>query len=103
MRAHFVFTRDFNIMRLALICAAALLASSSLAAAAEPTANTSGAVAKKEDIAKKTRKVCRREMPTGSTIRKRVCRAVPVTNEESEAAREPQAGTAQSENVAANR
>ena len=90
-------------MRLALFCAAALLASSSLAAAAETATNSSGAVVKKEDAVKKTRKVCRREMPTGSTIRKRVCRTVPVASEGSEAAREPQAGAAPSENAAANR
>ena len=89
-------------MRLALICAAALLASSSLATAADPAENSSAVAAKKGDTAKKTRKVCRREMPTGSTIRKRVCRTVPV-DEPSEAVREPQAGAASGEAAAVNR
>ena len=88
-------------MRLALIFAATALASSSLAAAAAPADNSATVSAKKGDAAKKTRKVCRREMPTGSTIPKRVCRSVPV-NEPTEAVREPQAGTA-GEGAAANR
>ena len=89
-------------MRLALICAAAALATASLGYAAEPALAASNATATKEPKAKKTRKVCRREEPTGSTIPKRVCRTVPVT-EDAEAAREPQSRGGSSESAAANR
>ena len=90
-------------MRLALICATAALATASLGAAAEPASAPTTATASKDAKAKKTRKVCRREQPTGSTIAKRVCRTVPVEVEGAQAPREAQPGQASAEGAAANR
>jgi hypothetical protein len=89
-------------MRLALICAAAMLASSSLAQAADTAENAAVAATAKGDAAQKTRKVCRREMPTGSTIPKRVCRTVPVASQTTKPAGEQQVA-ASGENGSANR
>ena len=91
MRADFVFRREFNIMRLALICAAAALATASLGSAAEPASAPTTVTASKEAKAKKPRKVCRRETSTGSTIPKRICRTV---EEPAEPAKEASAAPA---------
>lgn len=90
-------------MRIALICAAATLATSSFVFAAEPASTAPAAEVAKDTKAPKTRKVCRREQPTGSTIPKRVCRTVPVAPAGAEAARDSHAGHASAQNAAASR
>jgi hypothetical protein len=77
-------------MRLALICALAALATTSLGAAAEPGAAPTAASGQKDAKAKKPRKVCRRDQPTGSTIPKRVCHTVAEPAEQAKADSPPE-------------
>jgi hypothetical protein len=73
-------------MRIALIGAAAALATASVCAAAEPAAAQAGVATEKSAKAKpKTRKICRRESTTGSTIPIRICRTVAEPQEQAKA------------------
>ena len=81
-------------MRFALTCAAAALAISSVAVAAEPTSTASATTAKGAPT-KKTRKICRRETSTGSTIPKKVCRTVEERTDEAKQSAAPAPATAE--------